>query len=104
MNTQVSVWRFTREPDGMGGWVQDWAEVGSTRARLSHPSAAERVLADQSSARLSHVAYLAAGSDVQRGDRLHQGARVFNVLAVFEPSAPGTYLRADCERIQVAHE
>ncbi|MER5687424.1 head-tail adaptor protein [Streptomyces sp. NPDC002205] len=102
MNTQLSVWRKTRIPDGMGGWVDTVAVVSSERARISQPSARERVAADQSSALLSHVVYLPADADVRRGDELRQGARRFTVLAVFEPSAPGTYLRADCQQTQPA--
>ncbi|MFC8263247.1 head-tail adaptor protein [Streptomyces sp. NPDC057291] len=96
LNTQVSVWRKTRIPDGMGGWVDTVAVVSSERARISQPSARERVAADQSGALLSHVVYLPADADVRRDDELREGVRRFTVLAVFEPSEPGTYLRADC--------
>jgi head-tail adaptor len=81
----------------MGGWEETWAQVSTVRARLSQPSATERTLADQSGATLSHVVYLAADADVRRGDELRQPGRAFKVLAVFEPSEPGTYLRANCE-------
>ncbi|MFJ7948605.1 head-tail adaptor protein [Streptomyces sp. NPDC096354] len=102
LNTQLSVWRHTRIPDGMGGWVDTVAVVSSERARISQPSATERSAADQTTARLSHVIYLPADADVRRGDELREGVRRFAVLAVFEPSAPGTYLRADCELTQPA--
>lgn len=84
----------------MGGWVNTTAKVADARARLSQPSAAERTAADQTTARLSHVVYFAASADVQRADELRQGAKRLTVLAVFEPSEPGTYLRADCQQIQ----
>lgn len=100
LNTQVTVWRRTRVDDGMGGGLETWAQVGTLRARLAQPSATERVVADQSQARLTHVVYLPADSDVRRGDELRQGSRVFDVLATYEPSVPGTYLRADCEARQ----
>ncbi|MFE7776558.1 head-tail adaptor protein [Streptomyces sp. NPDC057445] len=102
MNTQVSVWRISRIPDGMGGWVDSLSVVSSERARISQPLARERVVADQSGALLSHVVFLPADADVRRGDELREGARRFEVLATFEPSAPGTYLRADCELRQAA--
>lgn len=100
LNAQAEVWRKTRTPDGMGGWQETWASIGTVRARFSQPSARERVAADQSQARLTHVVYLPTDADVQRGDELRQGPRTFEVLATFEPSAPGTYLRADCEARQ----
>ncbi|WP_443050922.1 head-tail adaptor protein [Streptomyces sp. NBC_00208] len=102
LNTQVSVWRTSRIPDGMGGWLDTVSVVSSERARLSQPSAAERTTADQTTARLTHVVYLPADADVRRSDELRQGARKLTVLAVFEPSEPGTYLRADCELKQPA--
>ncbi|MFE7159155.1 phage head closure protein [Streptomyces sp. NPDC057636] len=98
----VAVWRYSRTADGMGGWEETWAQVGTVRARISQPSATERTLADQATARLTHVAYLSADADVRRNDQLRLGARVFTVSAVFEPSEPGTYLRADCEASQTA--
>lgn len=96
LNTSVEVWRDVRTPDGMGGWVTGWSKVTDLRARISQPSATERVLADQNGADLSHVVYLLPTVDVRRGDQLHTAGRQFDVLSVFEPSEPGTYLRADC--------
>lgn len=100
LNATAEVWRFSRVPDGMGGYAESWAKVGDTRARFSQPSARERTIADKEEARLTHVAYLAAGSDVRRRDELRTPGRTYEVLAVFEPSVPGTYLRADCRSDQ----
>lgn len=100
LNSSVAVWRFTKVPDGMGGYAETWSQVGTVRARLSQPSATERVAAAQSEAKLSHVVYLHSGADVRRGDQLRMPGRSFDVLAVFEPSAAGTYLRADCDAHQ----
>lgn len=102
LNTSADVWRRTRTSDGMGGWTQVWAKVAAARVRLSQPSAAERTIADQSGSTLTHVAYAEPDADIRRGDELRQGARVFTVLAVFEPSEPGTYLRVNCELRQAA--
>ncbi|MGX1133187.1 head-tail adaptor [Streptomyces glaucescens] len=97
LNASAEVWRETRAPDGMGGWISAWAAVATVRARFSQPSAAERVVAAQNAAELSHVVYLLASADVRRGDELRRGTDVFEVLATFEPSEPGTYLRANCK-------
>lgn len=102
LNTSVEVWRETRTPDGMGGWASGWDQVGPARARISQPSATERVVADQNGADLSHVVYLPPTADVRRGDQLRTGARVYEVLATFEPSEPGTYLRANCRLRQAS--
>lgn len=100
LNRRIEVWRPVRVDDGMGGWEETWTQVGTVRTRVSQPSATERVVADQSQARLTHVVYLEAAADVRRGDELRDGTRVFTVLATFEPSVSGTYLRADCEARQ----
>jgi head-tail adaptor len=102
LNTRLEHWRRTRVPDGGGGWEETWAQVGDApvRARVAQPSARERVLADAAQAQLTHVVYLEPSSAVRRGDQLRLGARVFTVLATFEPSVPGTYLRANCEEGQ----
>ncbi|MER7077910.1 Phage head-tail joining protein [Saccharopolyspora kobensis] len=100
LNTRVEVWRTSTAPDGMGGWVETVTQVGTERARLAQPSASERVVAQQFGSRLTHVVYLNPGANVLRGDELRQAGRAFRVLAIFEPSEPETYLRADCERTQ----
>jgi head-tail adaptor len=97
LNSSAEVWRQLRSDDGMGGWNLDWASVGVARARFSQPSAAERVIAAQNGADLSHVVHLADTADVRRGDELRRGTKIFEVIAVYEPSMPGTYLRADCK-------
>ncbi|KOG21998.1 phage head closure protein [Streptomyces viridochromogenes] len=100
LNRQLQVWRHVRTPDGGGGWTQAWTQVSTTRARISQPSARERVVADASQAQLTHVIYTPDGADIRRGDELRLGARVFEVLATYEPSEPGTYLRVNCEERQ----
>ncbi|MBI0294501.1 phage head closure protein [Streptomyces sp. PRKS01-29] len=96
LNVSVEVWRASTVDDGGGGQETTWTQVGTPRARLSQPSARERQAADQSGAELTHIAYLASGADVRRRDELRRTGLVLEVTAVFEPSEPGTYLRADC--------
>ncbi|WJD99769.1 head-tail adaptor protein [Streptomyces antimycoticus] len=96
LNTTAEVWRATTEDDGGGGQSTTWALQSTQRARLSQPSARERQAADQSSADLTHIVYLTPGVDVRRKDELRRDGLVLEVTATFEPSEPGTYLRADC--------
>jgi head-tail adaptor len=100
LNSTAEVWRDQRTEDGMGGWETGWSAVATVRARFSQPSAAERVIAAASGADLDSVVYLNAGADVQRGDELRRGPAVYEVLAVFEPSEPNTYLRANVRQRQ----
>ncbi|MFD6874529.1 MULTISPECIES: head-tail adaptor protein [unclassified Streptomyces] len=96
LNTRVEAWRASAVDDGGGGRQTVWAAVATYRARRSQPSARERTAAHQAGAELVETWYLPAGSDVRRGDELRPPGRVAVVYAVYEPSAPGTYLRADC--------
>lgn len=96
LNSSVTVWREVRVSDGMGGWNTSRVAAGEPRARVSQPTATERVIASQNGADLSHVVYFHSTADVRRGDELHRGSEVFDVLATFEPSAANTYLRANC--------
>lgn len=100
LNTSAEVWRETRTPDGGGGWETTWVQVSTERARFSQPFARDRVLADQSQSQLTHTVYMRPAAEVRRGDQLRRAGQVFDVLAVFEPSVSGTYLRADCEARQ----
>ncbi|MDT3395437.1 head-tail adaptor protein [Streptomyces sp. B1866] len=96
LNTTVPVWRETTVDDGGGGHATTWVHIATARSRRSQPSARERQAADQSGAELAETWYFAPGTDVRRRDELRPSGRVLRVIAVFEPSVPGTYLRADC--------
>ncbi|MDX3550980.1 head-tail adaptor protein [Streptomyces europaeiscabiei] len=100
LNSSAEVWRETRIPDGMGGGEATWTQVGTARARFSQPSATERVVAAANGADLFTPVYLRSDADVLRGDQLRRGPDVFEVRAVFQPSEPNTYLRADCRQRQ----
>jgi head-tail adaptor len=101
LNASLTVHRTVRTSDGMGGYTSVLTALGSVRARVSQPSATERVVAAQNGADLSHVVYLAPSADVKRGDELHRASDVFEVLATYQPSVSGTYLRVDCKLRQV---
>ncbi|MER7076631.1 head-tail adaptor [Saccharopolyspora kobensis] len=98
-NRTAIVQRATSTPDGSGGWVRVWVEVGRIPVRCSQPSAAERETAQQSGAVISHHIYAQPGADVARGDRLLVDDLVLDVESVVEPSEP-VYLRAACRSVQ----
>lgn len=101
LNGTAEVWREILTDDGGGGQTRDWAKVGTVRCRFSQPNSTERAAAGQDYAGFTHVVYLAPGADVQRDDELRRaGAPTVRVLALLEPSVPGTYLRADCRATQ----
>lgn len=100
LNASLDVWRATLTEDEGGGQVETWSKVATARCRISQPTAAERVQAEQDTARLTHVVYFEPSANVQHGDRLRKTHSLFDVIAVFEPSSPNTYLRADCHARQ----
>lgn len=104
LNTSVEVWRVGLTDDGGGGQVETWVSQGEKRARLSQPSARQREAGDQDGAELTHVVYLSPDADVRRGDQIRQPGVTLEVVAVFQPSVRGTYLRADCTARQAEGE
>ncbi|MEV2236696.1 phage head closure protein [Micromonospora sp. NPDC049891] len=95
-----AVWRTTTAPDGAGGQTSTRAQVGSVRARVSQPTAAERVAAMQAGALLTLAVYMQPAADVRRGDELRGDGEVYRVKATVVPSEPA-YLRADCDLVDV---
>lgn len=95
----MQVWRATTVDDGAGGQVVTRAHVGTVRARVSQPAAAERLAAGQAGARLDAVVHLQPDADVRRGDELASDGETYRVASTVWPSEP-VYLRAMLERIQ----
>ena len=96
----LTVRRPVLTDDGAGGQVVTWSTVGVVRARVSQPSAAERVAAMQAGALHTHAVYAQSEADVRRGDELvHGDGRGWRVKAVYGPSEQ-VYLRADAELVQ----
>ncbi|PRX90827.1 phage head completion protein [Allonocardiopsis opalescens] len=98
LRTPVQVWRPVLADDGGGGQTRTWAQVATVRGRRAQPTSVQREVGDQDGARLAAVWYFLPGADVRRGDELRRAGvtEVDLVTAAFEPSEPGTYLRADC--------
>lgn len=100
LNTTLTVLRPSRTPDGAGGSTETLVTVGTIRAQVSQPTAAERVAAQQLGANLTHVVHTTATADVDRGDRLNAGGPwPLRVLAVVKNSR-STYKRLECEVAQ----
>lgn len=100
LNEELTVYRATDTPDGAGGTTRAFASVGTIRAQVSQPNAAERQVAAQVGAHLTHVVHASYGVDVQRGDELdHDGPRRLRVVGVLNDSRR-TYTRLECEVVQ----
>lgn len=99
LNHRLAQWRREERPDGAGGVITEWVDLGPLRCRISQPSAAERIAAQQAGAEHTQPVYLSPAASVRRGDELREPGRTWRVVAVYTPSEP-VYLRADCELIQ----
>lgn len=100
LNDELTVYRATYVPDGAGGSTRTFAAVGTIRAQVSQPSSAERQVAAQVGALLTHVVHTTYGADVERGDELDSGGpRRLRVVGVLNDSRR-TYARLECEVTQ----
>lgn len=88
--------RKARVSDGQGGFTHTWPSVSSVAGRMRPASATERTLAMQRLAEIDHVFYCDADEDVQRGDRISGSGRVWEVIAIREPSHAGHHLEIEC--------
>lgn len=100
-NTTFTVSVKARTSDGRGGWAVSWKEAGSVVGRMRPASAAERLMAAQRQATLSHVLYVSAEEAIQRGNRVSDGERAWEVVAVREPSLAGHHLEIECQETQL---
>jgi SPP1 family predicted phage head-tail adaptor len=102
LNAGVDVYRATFTDDGRGGRTSTLAKVGTVRARVAQPSAAERAVAAQLGAVLEHVVHVEHVADVERGDELDTGGpRRLRVQSVVIDSS-STYKRLECQVIEGA--
>ena len=101
LNHTFTVKRRRRSPDGQGGWSIDYVEIDPAQGRIRPASSREREIAQQEGREISHVLYVVAGSDIERGDRVIYSDLTVDVEAVREPSKAGEHLEIDCVERQV---
>ena len=96
----LHVWRPAATTDDQGGEVVTLTDVGTVRAKVSQPTAAEQIEAQRAGSSLAMIVHLRPDADVRRGDELRRpdGDRL-RVKYTVHPSEP-VYLRADCEQLQ----
>lgn len=105
LNSTLDVYRRAEADDGQGGIDYTYGVLELARkVRLVQASAREQFEAEQAGASLTHKVYQNHDDDIQRGDEYRSGSIQYRVMNVVGPSTPGTYLRADVERIQSEEE
>lgn len=89
----------TRESvaDGSGGWTVAWRPLGALWADVRARSGREDFVGERPLARVGYrilvrAAPMGAPSRPRADQRLREGARVFDILAVAEADAGGRYL------------
>ncbi len=107
LNRRMILETPTRVPDGAGGFVEEWSELGQLWAEVKPGTGRER---DGRFLTVSRVPYritvrsAPVGADARpRADqRFREGVRIFNILAVTEKDPSGRYLTCFAEEEQSA--
>lgn len=96
----LDVYRRTSTADPYGGTSYSFVKVGTIRAKVSQPAAAEQIEAQQAGTSMTMIVHMQPTDIVYRGDELHRAnGDKLRVKYTIQPSEP-VYLRADCEQIQ----
>jgi len=99
-NHEFGVVRMSRVSDGQGGWSQAPETVGTVEGRLRPATSREREVAAQQQREISHVLYVLAGADIERGDWVTGGGLTVLVQGVREPSQADHHWEIDCQELQ----
>jgi len=100
LNNVFTVTRRTRTSDGQGGFTIGYDSVGTVNGRIRPASSNEKEVASAARRDISHVLYVDADEDIERGDRVTCGWLTVDVVAVREPSLMGHHLEIDCLEVQ----
>jgi head-tail adaptor len=96
----LTVWRRVNTDDPYGGTSSVLAQVGTVRAKVSQPAAAEQIEAQQAGSTMTMIVHMQPTEHVYRGDELRRAnGDKLRVKYTITPSEP-VYLRADCEQVQ----
>lgn len=97
LNNDVLIERRTRTPDGRGGWVITYVEIGTVRGRMRPASSSERDTAAREERIITHVLYVSAETDIARGDLATIDGLTVEVQGPREPSRADHHLEIDCQ-------
>jgi len=100
----IEIKRAARTSDGQGGFVEGLTTIATERGHLRPASSTEIVRANQSKGRVTHVAYIRAGSDVEFGDHLEVSNPLLEleVTGVRRPAnSQNAQLEIDCKAVKL---
>jgi len=97
----ITVKRDSLTANGAGGATQSESTVSSTvRGALSRMSGSERSRFAGLSQEVSHILFVPAGTDIQRGDKVTMDGISLVVKEVDEPGRRGHHLECFCKEFQ----
>ena len=88
------VYRLTRTTDGMGGFTESWAAVGTANCRIAPSGGQEATVAGKLSSIGTWSLTFANGQDVRAADRVTVGAQTFAVETTAAGSVDGSWQTA----------
>lgn len=100
LNQVFTVTRRKRTSDTQGGWTIGYGAAGTVEGRLRPASGSEKEVAAAEERQISHVLYVLASANVERGDRVTFVDLTVEVLGIREPSRAGHHLEIDCLEVQ----
>lgn len=101
LNETYTVSRRVRVSNGQGGWAVFYEEIGTVEGRLRPASGTEREVAAQEQRQISHVLYVEADEDIERGDQVEGAGLSVEVQGIREPSQAGHHWEIDCLEVQL---
>lgn len=82
----------TPTPDGAGGFTLDWAGAATLAGDVVPVRAEERRLGEGLGDLVTHRIVIRHRSDIETGDRLRLGERLFRIRGITDPHEDGRYL------------
>lgn len=100
---KVALEERTAVPDGAGGWVYSWEQLGVHWADIRGGGGGEAYEGDRQTARASHVLTVHASrpgspSRPRPDQRFRDGAQIYEILSVSEIDSAGRYLACTADR------
>lgn len=100
MTATAVISRYTATPDGQGGQVQTWANVGTANCHVSPAGqGSERDLAARPAIVSPWVVTMPHDTNVTPKDRIVTGGRTLEVAAVLAPRTWQLALRVICSEV-----
>lgn len=92
LRTEIVLEACATQPDGFGGFSENWTETATLFAKVEPVSATSVFGADQTLETTTHRITLRHRSGIASGMRLAKQERIFEIVTVHDPDESGRYL------------